>query len=541
MSYYVIFKPEGRLGNALFRYVASSIICQKFNMKYILLEDFNKSENIVDKHNVYNLNDDNYIEFIDRGRNNNYFLNQHILMSGYYQFDFILTYFKKDVFDFMSKTKDENHVIQVDMNDGYRKYKINDLLYEKDEKDEMKYYETVIHLRLGDIFRSKQFDYISPEYLQKVYEKEKDNFGGGGIALVVENKTNKDELEVISKHISWFNDRNLDISLESNDIITDFRLFKNCKTLICSYSTLSWMAAYFSNTIKKCYIPNYNFFKERRICYFRNPIENTILYDVSSTKFKDTKVCIITLEKYPERRHKLLDLISCLCKAGLKVEFFNGVDGNEVSIKDTQHDFVKLLEYKSQNYIYDKRLRLNGQSMKKGEIGCALSHVLLYKKLVEDKNHNNYLILEDDVDLDVDLETFYNTLTNIPNNFDVLHISKSDWYPFEKEDDGKINDIFYKPKKNFFNRTTGYIISKKGCEKLLSVIKGNIISIPSDDLLSNTYIRNNDFRLYFSERYVFRERDDAESVIGYVNKVAGAVGQGKSMGNYTRMTDRQRN
>jgi GR25 family glycosyltransferase involved in LPS biosynthesis len=517
MSYYVIFKPEGRLGNALFRYVASSIVCQKFNMKYILLEDFDKSENIVDKHNTYIVNDDNYIEFLDKGRNNNYFFDKHILMSGYYQFDFILTHFKKDVFDFIYKTRDENHVIQVDMNDGYRKYKINDLLYE--EEKEIKY-ETVIHLRLGDIFRSKQFDYISPEYLQKVYEKEKDNFiNSNGIALVVENKTNKDELEVISKHISWFKDRKLDISLESNDIISDFKLFKNCKTLICSYSTLSWMAAYFSNNIKKCYIPNYNFFKERRICYFRNPIENTILYDVYSTKLKDTKVYIITLEKYPERRQKLLDIISCLCKVGLKVEFFNGVDGNEVFVKDTQHDFIKLLEYKSQNYIYDKRMRLNGQSMKKGEIGCALSHVLLYKKLMIDKNYSNYLILEDDVDLDCDLETFYNTLINIPNKFDLLHISKSDWYPFEKEDNGKVNDIFYKPKKKFFNRTTGYVISKQGCEKLLSVIKGNMINIPSDDLLSNTYIKSDNFSLYFSERYVFRERDDSRSVIGYVNSL----------------------
>jgi GR25 family glycosyltransferase involved in LPS biosynthesis len=516
MSYYVIFKPEGRLGNALFRYVASSIICQKFNMKYILLEDFNKNENIIDKHNMYIVNDNNYIEFIDKGRNN-YVFNKHILMTGYYQFDFILTYFKKDVLDFIDKTRDENHDIQVDMNGGHRKYKINELLYEEKEEKEINY-ETVIHLRLGDIFRSNQFDYISPEYLQKVYEKEKDNFAKSkGIALVVENKTNKDELEVISKHISWFKDRNLVISLESNDIITDFKLFKNCKTLICSYSTLSWMAAFFSNKIKKCYIPNYNFFKERRICYFRNPIENTILYDVYSTKLKDTKVYIITLEKYPERSEKLHNLISCLCKVGLKVEFFKGVDGNEVSIKNTQYDFIKMLEYKSQNYIYDKRLRLNGQPMKKGEIGCALSHVLLYKKLKEDKEYVNYIILEDDVDLDVDLETFYNTLMNIPNKFDLLHISKSDWYPFEKEDNDKINGIFYKPKKKFFNRTTGYIISKQGCEKLIDVIKGNIISIPSDDLISNTYIKSNDFMLYFPEKYVFKERDDAKSIIGQIN------------------------
>ena len=32
---------------------------------------------------------------------------------------------------------------------------------------------------------------------------------------------------------------------------------KNAEILICSYSTLSWCAAFFSNTIKCVYIPNY--------------------------------------------------------------------------------------------------------------------------------------------------------------------------------------------------------------------------------------------------------------------------------------------
>lgn len=514
MAYYVIFKPNGRLGNALFRYVASSIICQKFNMKYILLEDFNDNEEILDKQNIFNLNDDNYISLLDYGRLNAYSFNQHILMSEYYQFDFILTHFKKDVLDFIDKTKGEKHMVQVDMNDGYKKYSINDLFV---ETDDMKKYDTVIHLRLGDIFRIKQFDYISPEYFEKVYENEEKSFVNKRIALVVENKTNKDELEVINQHLSWFSKRNLNISLESNDVLTDFKLFRNCETLICSHSTISWMAAYFSNTIKKCYIPNYNFLNERRMCYFRNPIENTILYDVASTKFKDTKVYIITLEKYPRRRQKLLNLISSLCKVGLKVEFFNGVDGNEVLTRDTPFEHIKILEYKRQIYAYDRRVRLNGQPMKKGETGCSMSHVLLYKKLMEDDYFNNYLIMEDDAELDVSLESLYNTLLNMPEKFDVLHISKSDWYPFEKEK--KVNDIFYRPQKKFFNRATGYIISKQGCVKLLDAIQGNMINVPADDLLSNTYINTNNLDLYYSERFVFRERDDAVSITDEINKM----------------------
>lgn len=524
LSYYVVFKPEGRLGNALFRYVASSIICQKFNMKYILLEDFVNDDNIMDKQNMVTITDHNYIDLLDYGRLYNYNANKHILMSGYYQFDFVFTHFKQDVLDFIYKTKGDNHEIQVDMNDGYKRYRINDL-FDGDENlnlnnnETNKKYDTIIHLRLGDIFRSNQFDYISPEYLEKVYENEEKSsaFANKRIALVVENKTNPDEVEVINRHVSWFKTRDLKISVESNDVITDFKLFTHCETLICSHSTLSWMAAYFSNSIKKCYMPNYNFLNERTYCYFRNPIENTILYDVFSTKFNDLKVFIITLEKYPERRKKLLNLISSLCKIGLKVEFFNGVDGNDVLVRNTKCEFINILEYKHQIYAYDKRIRLNGAPMKKGEIGCSMSHVLLYKKLKEDECYNKYLILEDDADLDVRLEDLYKTISNMPANFDVLHLSKSDWYPFEKEE--RINDIFYRPKKMFFNRSTGYIISKQGSEKLLDAIQGNMISLPADDLLSNTYITTDNFDLYYSERFIFRERDDALSTIDKINKM----------------------
>jgi GR25 family glycosyltransferase involved in LPS biosynthesis len=136
---------------------------------------------------------------------------------------------------------------------------------------------------------------------------------------------------------------------------------------------------------------------------------------------------------------------------------------------------------------------------------------------MEDDYFNNYLIMEDDAELDVSLESLYNTLLNMPEKFDVLHISKSDWYPFEKEK--KVNDIFYRPQKKFFNRATGYIISKQGCVKLLDAIQGNMINVPADDLLSNTYINTNNLDLYYSERFVFRERDDAVSITDEINKM----------------------
>jgi hypothetical protein len=46
-----------------------------------------------------------------------------------------------------------------------------------------------------------------------------------------------------------------------------------------------------------------------------------------------------------------------------------------------------------------------------------------------------------------------------------------------------------------------------------------MINVPADDLLSNTYINTNNLDLYYSERFVFRERDDAVSITDEINKM----------------------
>ena len=67
----------------------------------------------------------------------------------------------------------------------------------------------------------------------------------------------------------------IQIFIEHNDTITDYYIMKEAETLICSKSTLSWCAAFFSNSIKKCYLPDYNEYSNST-CKF--PIDNTELY-----------------------------------------------------------------------------------------------------------------------------------------------------------------------------------------------------------------------------------------------------------------------
>ena len=57
--------------------------------------------------------------------------------------------------------------------------------------------------------------------------------------------------------------------------MTDYYIMKEAELLICSKSTLSWCAAFFSDKINKCFIPDYDITPNST---FKRPIENTEMY-----------------------------------------------------------------------------------------------------------------------------------------------------------------------------------------------------------------------------------------------------------------------
>jgi len=72
---------------------------------------------------------------------------------------------------------------------------------------------------------------------------------------------------------------------------------KNAKILVCSCSTLSWIAAFLSDKVTTVYFPNY---KNRQIHEtFKKPIENTILYDFTKCSQNDLeKLFTVKLDPY---------------------------------------------------------------------------------------------------------------------------------------------------------------------------------------------------------------------------------------------------
>ena len=63
---------------------------------------------------------------------------------------------------------------------------------------------------------------------------------------------------------------------------------RNAKTLVCSNSTISWMAALLSETVTTVYMPNYPATRAHET--FRNPIKNTIQYEIKTCTKEELEI-----------------------------------------------------------------------------------------------------------------------------------------------------------------------------------------------------------------------------------------------------------
>jgi hypothetical protein len=65
----------------------------------------------------------------------------------------------------------------------------------------------------------------------------------------------------------------------NDDPITDYNILRNASILICSCSTLSWIASLFGNENQIVYFPNYQSRWNHE--KFRKPHDRTFYYDFS--------------------------------------------------------------------------------------------------------------------------------------------------------------------------------------------------------------------------------------------------------------------
>ena len=259
-----IFIHKGRLGNAIFRYMACSVLCIKYQGEYsTLLQNIDMiiNDNVFCEiiKNDYKLQDGNY------------------LLNEWYQQDTIYKKYKAENVDFINKNE---HIVITDgiyAGDGNKQEFLMKNIINRPHNFN-KIYDMVFHIRLGDKVNLNitiSLDKIL-NLIQNIQYSECNN-----IAIVCDKCTTQYEEMFIKTIMEKLNTKfNSTIILESNDVLTDFYIMSSCKILVCSVSTLSWCAAFFSKTIEKCYMPKHTKAITNSYCDCYYPIDNTELYDI---------------------------------------------------------------------------------------------------------------------------------------------------------------------------------------------------------------------------------------------------------------------
>lgn len=266
--------PQGRYGNAIFRYLASSLFCIIYNAKRTY--DIDSCDAVMTdtdfiSWSVQVLQDN--IPPLDTGKT--------YLFRGYYQHDTIFLKYRDQLLEYIHA-----HPEHVLITDGYKpgatgvyhypvaEYLSRELLsYDNKPSPDntVPQYDIVVHLRLEDFVFVNQV--IHPKCISDIlYTIE--NHSTNTICFVVAKPTTTFE----HKYIDYFAKR-FNIICESNSPTQDYHIIKNAKTLVCSRSTMCWAAAFFSNTVETVYFPNY-IARSHAHETFKTPITNTILYDV---------------------------------------------------------------------------------------------------------------------------------------------------------------------------------------------------------------------------------------------------------------------
>lgn len=167
----------------------------------------------------------------------------------------------------------------------------------------------------------------------------------------------------------------------------------------------------------------YFFKKEKRI-------------DIDVDVDNDIDVYLVSLEKDIERRNNVLSQIN--------VDYVYAVDGNTLNL-DT--------------------LEIENKNLKKGQIGCYLSHVHLLNKAIGNKN--KILVLEDDAEITNDILKIEEIIKNAPEDFEILFLG----YNYHENHDYESVSFVY--------GTHGYIINSQNITKE-KIDKFFPISLPYD-------------------------------------------------------------
>uniref|UniRef100_A0A6B2EBA8 Putative glycosyltransferase 25 family member n=1 Tax=Phlebotomus kandelakii TaxID=1109342 RepID=A0A6B2EBA8_9DIPT len=168
-----------------------------------------------------------------------------------------------------------------------------------------------------------------------------------------------------------------------------------------------------------------------------------------------SRIFMVNLKRRPERRRKMEGSFRLL---GLDVEYFEAVDGKKIDeefLSRWKIDFLP--EYADP---YHKR------PMTMGEVGCFLSHLTIWRRIVEERL-KEVLILEDDIRFEPFFRERFISLLNEARHqgsWDLIYLGRKRLHDSSEPWVDDCQQLVY-PSYSYW--TLGYLISYQGAKKLL--------------------------------------------------------------------------
>lgn len=180
---------------------------------------------------------------------------------------------------------------------------------------------------------------------------------------------------------------------------------------------------------------------------------------------------IINLKKREDRKKSMIEQFEREGIIRNNYEFIEAIDGNELK----ESEDIRLL-FENNNFNYRKSV-----------IGCALSHLKIYNNLINDKNNEYYIVLEDDVEL---INNFKENLSKITNLFVeqkiehlalALSLSNNENDILHNSSNKDTIQIFEKDIYKLWNIGFAYIISKNAAQKIINFINNCSVKCAIDN------------------------------------------------------------
>jgi GR25 family glycosyltransferase involved in LPS biosynthesis len=216
---------------------------------------------------------------------------------------------------------------------------------------------------------------------------------------------------------------------------------------------------------------------------------------------KKTKSFVINLEKNADRLARFTDSYDESDINIIPLERFNAVNGKTLELQK----YVTDKAYDQINSAETNGYRLRHYELTRGAVGCFMSHTTLYKKLLDDREHDFYLIFEDDAFVPQSvIKPLQLYLDNAPYDWDIIVF-------------GVIREVIDQKGKLFDKVKTwwglfGYAINKKGAKKFVNELNQKKRIDKQIDSMMSMMIQEKKLNVYSSSVHLIKHDSDGTDI-----------------------------